>query len=68
MSHTLKIFALAATQDLGHRVARALDVIAKYRGESHEAERVEGEQGSRWGTLEAEILPDRFHRRGAVAA
>jgi ABC-2 type transport system ATP-binding protein len=37
-------------------VGPALDVIAKYRGESHEAERVEGEQGSRWGTLEAEIL------------
>lgn len=37
-------------------IGPAADVITRYRGESHDAERVEGEQGSRWGTHEAEIL------------
>jgi ABC-2 type transport system ATP-binding protein len=33
----------------------ANDVIASYQGESHDAHRVEGEQGSRWGTGEGHI-------------
>ena len=34
----------------------AAEVISAYQGESHQAERVEGEQGSRWGTGEAQIV------------
>jgi hypothetical protein len=34
----------------------AADVIHAYQGDSHEATRVEGEQGSRWGTGEAQIV------------
>jgi ABC-2 type transport system ATP-binding protein len=37
-------------------VGPSADVITRYRGESHDAERVEGEQGSRWGSQEAEIV------------
>jgi ABC-2 type transport system ATP-binding protein len=36
-------------------VGPAADVITKYRGESHDAERVDGELGTRWGSREAEI-------------
>lgn len=32
------------------------EVISAYQGESHQAERVEGEQGSRWGSGEAQIV------------
>ena len=34
----------------------AADVISMYQGDSHEAERVEGEQGSRWGSGEVQII------------
>jgi ABC-2 type transport system ATP-binding protein len=34
----------------------AAQVISAYQGDSHEAERVEGEQGSRWGSGEAQIV------------
>jgi ABC-2 type transport system ATP-binding protein len=34
----------------------ALDVILSYQGESHQAHRVEGEQGSRWGSGEGQIV------------
>ena len=34
----------------------AAEVIAAYQGESHQAKRVEGEQGSRWGSGEAQIV------------
>ena len=34
----------------------AAEVIATYQGDSHQAERVEGEQGSRWGSGEAQIV------------
>jgi ABC-type multidrug transport system ATPase subunit len=34
----------------------AADVISAYQGDSHQAERVEGEQGSRWGSGEAQIV------------
>ena len=36
-------------------IGPAPEVIAEYQGESHQAERVEGEQGSRWGSGEATI-------------
>ncbi|MGA7756674.1 MAG: ABC transporter ATP-binding protein [Ilumatobacteraceae bacterium] len=43
--------------DHGHlvEVGPANDVITRYRGESHDAQRVEGELGTRWGSGEAEI-------------
>ena len=34
----------------------AADVISSYQGDSHRATRVEGEQGSRWGSGEAQIV------------
>ena len=34
----------------------ANDIITRYRGESHDAQRVEGQLGTRWGSGEAEIL------------
>ena len=34
----------------------AAEVISAYQGDSHHAERVEGEQGSRWGSGEAQIV------------
>jgi ABC-2 type transport system ATP-binding protein len=34
----------------------AADVISAYQGDSHQAERVEGEQGARWGSGEAQIV------------
>jgi ABC-type polysaccharide/polyol phosphate transport system ATPase subunit len=34
----------------------AAQVISAYQGDSHEAARVEGEQGSRWGSGEAQIV------------
>ncbi len=37
-------------------IGPAAEVIAAYQGESHQAERVEGEQGSRWGRGEAQIV------------
>jgi ABC-type polysaccharide/polyol phosphate transport system ATPase subunit len=37
-------------------LGRANDVISAYQGQSHQAERVEGEQGSRWGSGEAQIV------------
>lgn len=37
-------------------VGRAGDVISEYQGNSHQAQRVEGEHGSRWGTGEAQIV------------
>ena len=37
-------------------VGRAGDVISAYQGESHQAQRVEGELGQRWGSGEAQIV------------
>ena len=37
-------------------IGPAAEVISAYQGESHQAERVEGEQGSRWGSGEAQIV------------
>ena len=37
-------------------VGAAGDVISEYQGASHQAQRVEGEQGSRWGTGEGQIV------------
>lgn len=37
-------------------IGPAAAVIAEYLGESHQAQRVEGEQGSRWGSGEAQIV------------
>jgi ABC-type polysaccharide/polyol phosphate transport system ATPase subunit len=34
----------------------AAEVISAYQGDSHRAERVEGEQGTRWGSGEAQIV------------
>jgi len=34
----------------------AAEVISAYQGDSHQAKRVEGEQGSRWGSGEAQIV------------
>lgn len=34
----------------------AADVIGAYQGDSHQAHRIEGEQGSRWGSGEAQIV------------
>ena len=36
-------------------IGPAADIITKYRGESHDAERVQGELGTRWGSHEAEV-------------
>lgn len=41
-------------------VGRAADVITKYRGESHDGKRVDGELGTRWGSQEAEITAAGF--------
>ena len=41
----------------------AAEVISAYQGESHQAERVEGEQGSRWGSGEAQIVHVEAARR-----
>ncbi len=38
------------------RLGPAAEVIGEYQGESHEAERIEGELGSRWGSGEAQIV------------
>jgi lipopolysaccharide transport system ATP-binding protein len=38
----------------------ANDVITKYRGDSHDATRVQGELGTRWGSREAEIVSAGF--------
>jgi len=37
-------------------IGPAAEVISAYQGDSHQAERVEGEQGSRWGSGEAQIV------------
>lgn len=37
-------------------IGEATDVISAYQGDSHQATRVEGEQGSRWGSGEAQIV------------
>ncbi len=37
-------------------LGQANEVISAYQGQSHQAERVEGEQGSRWGSGEAQIV------------
>ena len=37
-------------------IGSALDVIQSYQGESHQAHRVEGERGSRWGSGEGQIV------------
>lgn len=37
-------------------IGPAADVILAYQGESHDAHRVEGELGSRWGTGEGQIV------------
>ena len=43
------------------KMGPAADVITAYRGDSHDADRVvEGEQGTRWGTREAEITQAGF--------
>ena len=41
-------------------VGPAADIITKYRGESHDAERVQGELGTRWGSHEAEVTKAGF--------
>ena len=41
-------------------IGPANEVITKYRGESHDGTRVEGELGTRWGTREAEITSAGF--------
>ena len=38
------------------RLGPAAEVIREYQGDSHEAERIEGELGSRWGSGEAQIV------------
>ena len=42
-------------------LGKAAEVISAYQGESHQAERVEGEQGSRWGSGEAQIVHVELH-------
>ncbi len=42
------------------QIGAAGDVITAYRGDSHDADRVDGEQGTRWGSGEAEITQARF--------
>jgi len=42
-------------------IGPAAEVIALYQGDSHQAERVEGEQGSRWGSGEAQIVHVEIH-------
>ena len=37
-------------------IGPAAEVIAAYQGDSHQATRVEGEQGARWGSGEAQIV------------
>ena len=37
-------------------LGKSAEVISAYQGQSHQAERVEGEQGSRWGSGEAQIV------------
>ena len=37
------------------QIGPAAEVISAYQGDSHHAQRVEGEQGSRWGSGEAQI-------------
>ena len=37
-------------------LGKASEVISAYQGQSHQAQRVEGEQGSRWGSGEAQIV------------
>lgn len=41
-------------------IGPANEVITKYRGESHDGTRIEGELGTRWGTREAEITAAGF--------
>ncbi len=52
-------------------IGPAAEVISAYQGDSHQAERVEGEQGSRWGSGEAQIVgvthPRRCRDRGGGA-
>jgi len=38
------------------QIGPAAEVISAYQGESHDAKRVEGELGSRWGTGEGQIV------------
>ncbi|MFZ1488820.1 MAG: ABC transporter ATP-binding protein [Ilumatobacteraceae bacterium] len=38
------------------QIGPAAEVISAYQGDSHHAQRVEGEQGSRWGSGEAQIV------------
>lgn len=37
-------------------IGPSAEVISAYQGDSHDAKRVEGEQGSRWGSGEAQIV------------
>ena len=37
-------------------IGPALEVISEYQGTSHEATRIEGEQGARWGSGEGQIV------------
>jgi ABC-2 type transport system ATP-binding protein len=41
-------------------VGEALDVVTKYRGESHEGRHEAGQHGTRWGSQEAEIISGGF--------
>ncbi|CAN5505944.1 ABC transporter ATP-binding protein [soil metagenome] len=41
-------------------IGPANDVITRYRGESHDGSRVEGELGTRWGNRDAEIVTAGF--------
>lgn len=42
-------------------VGRSGDVISAYQGDSHQAQRVEGELGQRWGSGEAQIVGVSLH-------
>src|SRR5690606_31754922 len=37
-------------------IGPASDVISAYQGDSHQEQRIDGEQGSRWGSGEAQIV------------
>jgi len=45
----------------------AAEVISAYQGDSHKATRVEGEQGSRWGSGEAQIVEVQLRDRDGAA-
>jgi ABC-type polysaccharide/polyol phosphate transport system ATPase subunit len=48
-------------------IGPAAHVISAYQGDSHQAKRVEGEQGSRWGSGEAQIVGVELRDRDGAA-